>query len=212
MSNSIQEPDEWFQDPGVLQCILHSSTARPPQYATSESACFDLVADFRENQEVTLFKPKLPMELTEGRGESTYKEYKASPSPYSDPDVFRRRNGISIPAGHRALIPTNIEFIIEPGYKMLIYPRSGISLKSAINVGNRVGVVDSDFHLPVFVIVQNENFTTFNAEFIYHGMKIAQAEVVPCRFFNVIEAVDSREAREIERNGGFGSTGESIYE
>ena len=110
---------------------------------------------------------------------------------------------ISIPAGHRSLIPTGIAIALpDPGYVALIFARSGLGIKFGVAPANCVGVIDSDYRGEIMVGLQNsgkENYT------IQPGDRIAQMMITP-----VIQArvtmVDQLDDT-VRGTGGFGSTG-----
>ena len=72
-----------------------------------------------------------------------------------------------------------------------------------INLINSVGIVDSDYVLPVFVPVYNNSQNRIK---IKNGDRIAQGELVPVLRAN-IKITDQRPSQKTDRDGGFGSTG-----
>jgi dUTP pyrophosphatase len=103
--------------------------------------------------------------------------------------------------GDKALIPLGFKAAIPDGYEAQIRPRSGLSLKTGLDIPNSPGTIDSDYREEWGVIVKNagEQDITIN-----HGDRIAQ--VVFARVGLVaFEEVSSLEST--ERSGGFGSTG-----
>ena len=106
-----------------------------------------------------------------------------------------------VPAnGGRALVKTDVAVAVPPGTYGRVAPRSGLALKSGIDVG--AGVIDEDYRGNVGVILFNHGDADFA---IKAGDRIAQlvleriavAEVV------VVEDLDATE----RGAGGFGSTG-----
>lgn len=161
--------------------------APTPEYATRGSACFDLRADFSTDDPVTIYTAandaiKFMPRAIAGQGDE---------------------KAIILDAGQRALIPTGLIFDVPTGFKMLIYPRSGLALKQGLALSNCVGVVDSDYVEPTFVVLQNNSSAR---AIIKHGDKIAQAEFVPAHQVS-FSVTDTRPERKTEREGGFGSTG-----
>jgi len=154
-----------------------------PAYATSGSACFDLVAV----------------------------------------------EDVVVTPGSTALIKTGLKVEVPEGYKLAIYPRSGISLKTPLRMGNSVGQVDSDYRGEVGVIIQNtgiyspynmplamtidnkpfelEGQVPIGSYIIRKGDRIAQGaieQVIQAAF----EIVTDQELSETDRGqGGFGSSG-----
>lgn len=159
-----------------------SETAQIPKYATKGSACFDLRADFT--------------------GHETIKAYNSK-----NEEVTRRidqtNNIVMFEPGDRAMIPTNLIFDIPYGYKILVYPRSGNSLKRGITLANNVGVIDSDYVEPSFVLAK---FDSRVGGHVSHGEAIAQGELVPLTQV-ALSQLDSRPTKKTNRLGGFGSTG-----
>lgn len=159
-----------------------SETAQTPRYATEGSACFDLRADFTGHESVKVFTAK---------NEETTRR------------INHQNNIVMFEQGDRAMIPTNLIFDIPPGYKILVYPRSGSSLKRGITLANSVGVIDSDYVEPSFVLAK---FDARVGGHVSHGEAIAQAELVPVTQASVVPTTE-RPAKKTTRNGGFGSTG-----
>lgn len=62
---------------------------------------------------------------------------------------------VIIAPGETKLVRTGLAFEIPPGYEMQIRPRSGVTLKTKLRVGNAPGTIDSDFRGEVAVIVDN---------------------------------------------------------
>lgn len=112
------------------------------------------------------------------------------------------RDGLTLPPGGRALVPTGLRIAVPAGYELQIRPRSGLALKHGITLPNAPGTVDEDYRGALGVIVLNAGTEPFT---ISHGMRIAQAVLAPVvrAGFALVEALD-----ETERGaGGFGSTG-----
>jgi dUTP pyrophosphatase len=173
-----------------LECILHSKTAELPKYATFGSACFDLKADFEEES------------LIDAYDETNYKaQLMPFPGDAADGSI------LEISPGWRVMVPTNVEFVIPVGYKVLVYSRSGLALKQGLNLVNSVGMIDHDYHHPTYVLLHN---TSKMPASIQKGDRIAQAELVPARFCSKLSQIEVRPHNESlnERTGGFGSTGD----
>ena len=112
------------------------------------------------------------------------------------------RDGMTVPAGGRALIPCGFRVEIPEGYEIQVRPRSGLALKHGITLPNTPGTIDSDYRGPVGVIILNAGSEDFH---IAHGDRIAQFVVAPVvqGLFEVGEGL-TETARGA---GGFGSTG-----
>lgn len=106
--------------------------------------------------------------------------------------------------GRRASIPTGLKMAIPPGWYGRIAPRSGLAVKSGVDV--LAGVVDSDYRGEIMVALINLGDTLVK---FTHGDKIAQM---------IFEIADRAELEFVpneadlgitERGeGGFGSTGQ----
>nr|WP_179481315.1 dUTP diphosphatase [Allobranchiibius huperziae] len=55
------------------------------------------------------------------------------------------RIGLTIPPGHRALIPTGIAIELPDGYAGFVHPRSGLAARHGITMVNAPGTIDSGF-------------------------------------------------------------------
>jgi len=101
------------------------------------------------------------------------------------------------------LVPTGIAIhLADPGLAALILPRSGLGHKHGFVLGNRVGLIDSDYQGEISVSAWNRGHETFTLNPLD---RLAQLVVVPVLqvAFNIVE-----EFAESERGaGGFGSTG-----
>src|SRR6056297_786505 len=112
------------------------------------------------------------------------------------------REGVTLEAGARALIPTGLRIAIPAGYEVQLRPRSGLALRHGITLPNSPGTIDSDYRGPLGVIVMNAGDAAFHIE---HGARIAQMVVAPVvqARFEAVEALEETARGE----GGFGSTG-----
>ena len=52
---------------------------------------------------------------------------------------------VTVPAGGMALIPTGIRAEMEPGWVLMLFPRSSLGFRHALRLSNTVGVIDSDY-------------------------------------------------------------------
>lgn len=113
-----------------------------------------------------------------------------------------QRDGITLIAGERALIPSGLKFEIPQGYEVQIRPRSGLALKHGITLVNAPGTIDSDYRGQVGMVLINLGDKPFH---IAHGERVAQmvfSEVARC------EIIEATSLTATERGaGGFGSTG-----
>lgn len=109
---------------------------------------------------------------------------------------------ITINPGETRLIPTGLVMEIPAGHVGLMFPRSGLSLKTSLRQPNSVGVIDSDYRGEVRGMFTNTGTCDV---VIRRGDRIAQMIVLP---IPGVEWVEVAELGETERGeGGFGSTG-----
>ena len=110
---------------------------------------------------------------------------------------------LELKAGGTELIPTGIAIhIADPGYAVMLIPRSGMGHKHGIVLGNLTGLIDSDYQGQLFVSCWNRSGSSFT---LNPGDRIAQMVMVPVvqAEFNVVESFEVSDRAE----GGFGSTG-----
>ena len=102
----------------------------------------------------------------------------------------------------RAVIPTGLSLEWDDhNYYVRIAPRSGLSVKSSIDIG--AGVIDSDYRGEIkIVVINNHKDNEFE---VLPNMKIAQMVPTKTEKMNVL---DCSELQETSRgSSGFGSTG-----
>ncbi len=156
---------------------------KDPYRATSGSACFDLYSFLPDESEVTVYRNDF---------EETEKVTRV---------VKLKR--VPINPKERILIPTGLILDIPKGYSVRLYPRSSLALKQGLTLANNVGIIDSDYVEPVFVMIFN---MSGYVKYINHEERICQAELFKDQP-HVLEEVLERPERKTERDGGFGSTG-----
>lgn len=114
---------------------------------------------------------------------------------------------ITLQPFERQLIPTGLILLLPEGYECQIRPRSGLSIKHGITLINCVGTVDSDYRDEVKVPLVNLSQQAFTIE---PGERIAQLVIAPVTqaTWDVVdfESVERSKAQ-LDRQGGFGSTG-----
>lgn len=115
------------------------------------------------------------------------------------------QESIMIPAmsNERVLVGTGLAIDLDdPKCMWVLLPKSGLGHKKGLVLGNLVGVVDSDYHLEVFVSCWNSGPQQV---IINRGDFICQAVLIPVLRvkWNVVTEFD----RTVDRVGGFGSTG-----
>ena len=111
---------------------------------------------------------------------------------------------IALEAGKGVKIPTGIRALIDDGWVLQIFPRSGLGFKYRLQLDNSVGIIDSDYYQSdneghIFIKITNDGKEGKSLT-IAEGDGFAQGIFLPYG----ITVDDSAEA---ERNGGFGSTG-----
>jgi dUTP pyrophosphatase len=110
--------------------------------------------------------------------------------------------GVTLPPGGRALLPTGLIVQVPPDYTLVLAPRSSNS-KKGIRLGNGIGIIDQDYHGPsdqLFAAVHNFSNESYTIE---KGERIMQGMIVPIVRAEFVE----REELSASDRGGFGSTG-----
>ena len=143
-------------------------------------------------------------------------------------DIYSPEEYIINP-GECVIIPTGLKVDIPIGYALLIQPRSGMSRKTKLRIANTPGLIDSDYHEEIGVIVENiepplldTELDTNTGEFfggtpilgnlygncytIGKGERFAQMRLVEVPLVNWLQ-VNSLGTFENDHGAGFGSTG-----
>ena len=137
-------------------------------------------------------------------------------------DVYALED-ITVHPGETVLVPTGIKVALPPGYELQVRPKSGRALKTKLRVANTPGTIDSGYRDEIKVIIENveppikdltvddEGRVTsvlYGSDFfIGKGEKFCQlvlSEVPKIAFYRVENIA---EVDDIDRGGGFGSTG-----
>lgn len=110
---------------------------------------------------------------------------------------------ITLSPGQTAKIPTGIRVKMEPGWVLMIFPRSGLGFKYRLQLNNTVGIIDEDYFYSdneghIFIKITNDSNEGKMLQ-IKAGEAFAQGIFVP---FGITM---NDECNGI-RNGGFGST------
>lgn len=116
---------------------------------------------------------------------------------------------IDVLPGETKLIPTGIKINMMtdcPSCMGLVFPRSGVSLKTNLRIANSVGLIDADYQGEIKVIMWNCGNKT---ELIKPLDRIAQLVFANHQFhtFNSINFVKEFSNSTERGSGGFGSTG-----
>lgn len=107
-----------------------------------------------------------------------------------------------LPVGPVIEYDTGLAFEIPKGYVGLVFPRSSITTKTTLGLGNSVGVIDSDYRGTVKFQFKKTNEVVLKDYNI--GDRIGQMMIIP---IPKIELVEVFELSDTERGeGGFGST------
>ena len=116
-------------------------------------------------------------------------------------DLTSTESHVILP-GHRAVVGTGLAIEVPEGTYGRVAPRSGLAVKSGIQVG--AGVVDSDYRGEVKVVLFNQDHT--NTYIVNPGYRIAQLILEKIECPAVEEIKDELDITE-RGDGGFGSTG-----
>lgn len=110
---------------------------------------------------------------------------------------------VALAPGEAATIPTGIRARMEPGWVLLLFPRSSLGFRHQLRLANTTGVIDSDYyhadnegHILVRVVNGGDHPVT-----ISQGERFCQGVFLP---YGLAEEQDAPD----KRRGGFGSTGQ----
>ena len=111
--------------------------------------------------------------------------------------------GFELPAGGSIKIPTGVRALIEEGWVLTLYPRSGLGFKYRFQLDNSVGVIDSDYARSdneghIFMRMTNDNREGKGLR-VPAGTAFAQGVFLP---YGITVDDDVQTVR----NGGLGST------
>jgi len=187
-----------FQDYPTLKYYKMHEDVSDPVKATEGSACFDIHAYFSENNRIVIGQvpPKVTVYTMENKKE--VRECKCWARDNSSFSV-----GIDLLPAERILIPTGLIFDIPENYSIRIHARSSVSLKKGLIIPNGEGIIDSDYYHQTYIMLLNGSADEIR---IYHGDRIAQAELIKTLYHDFQETKEIPEQK-TSRVGGFGSTG-----
>ena len=97
----------------------------------------------------------------------------------------------------------DLAFEIPEGYVGIIFPRSSITTKTTLALGNGVGIIDSDFRGGIKFQFRKTNTMTHKEYEV--GDRIGQMMILPFPYINLIEVDELSDTDRGE--GGFGSSG-----
>ena len=109
---------------------------------------------------------------------------------------------VALGPGESVVVPTGMRAFMEPGWVLLIFPRSGLGFKHHLRLANTAGVIDSDYvnapnggHIMVKIVNGSDHAFTLG-----RGERFCQGVFVPYGLAEEAEQPGSR-------SGGLGSTG-----
>ena len=106
--------------------------------------------------------------------------------------------------GQSIKVPTGLRIKMEPGWMLLILPKSGLGSRFRLQLDNTMGLIDADYYDSdneghIFIKITNDTNEGKVVD-IRAGSGFAQGLFIP---YGITEDDDTEAAR----NGGFGSTG-----
>ncbi|WP_210527973.1 dUTP diphosphatase [Rubellimicrobium arenae] len=112
-----------------------------------------------------------------------------------------REQGISLPPGGRAAVPTGLRLAIPDGYEGQVRARSSLARRGLL-LPNAPGTIDADYRGEVLVLLLNAGDEAIT---LSHGERIAQIVIAPVvqAAFDLADDLDPTP----RGAGGFGSTG-----
>lgn len=153
-----------------------------PEFATEQSACFDIAY--------------------QGAGKQNYTGYNETNKPFTRPTP---KGDVFINSGERVMVPTGLILDIPVGYSVRLHARSGLSLKNGIILANSEAVIDSDYTDELFILLYNRSTVGL---WVTNGSRIAQGELIKQEQYKITEIKD-KPGLKANRRGGLGSTGVS---
>jgi len=109
---------------------------------------------------------------------------------------------VTLQPGEAVTIPTGVRCEMQPGWVLMLFPRSGLGFKHQVHLANTVGVIDSDYfhaanegHIMVRIVNGGD-----------HAVSIARGERF-CQGVFLPHGLAEEEDVLADREGGFGSTG-----
>lgn len=168
-----------------MKIYKDNPNAELPSFATEGSAAFDLKACLTDGDKVRAFNPHnkemlLPVRIA-SNGKMTFQ----------------------LQPQFRTLVPTGLILDIPSKHVVKLYIRSSMALKFGLGLANNVGIIDSDYVDPLYIMVYNMGDTPIN---IYHGDRIAQAILEKTVTYK-LEETTTKPTQKTDREGGLGSTG-----
>lgn len=159
--------------------------AELPTFATEGSAAFDLSACLVDGDKIRAFNPHNKEMMLPVR------------------KATNGKNTIQLMPQFRTLIPTGLILDIPAKHVVKLYIRSSMALKYGLGLANNVGIIDSDYVDPLYLMIYNSGDTPIN---IYHGDRLGQGMLEKTLSYTISESKTKPEQK-TDRNGGLGSTG-----
>ena len=131
---------------------------------------------------------------------------KYSRNPSEQDLVFIGVNGVEVAPGAHVAIPSGIKTIIPQGLAMMMVNKSGVATK--LKLDHSACLIDSEYRDELIFCFFNNNQERIVIE---PGMKITQGLIVPVinlEMGEMLNCVYDEVAKESDRGGGFGSSGE----
>lgn len=110
---------------------------------------------------------------------------------------------VTLQPGESVKIPTGIRAYMEPGWVLMLYPRSGLGFRYRMQLANTVGVIDSDYYGS-----DNEGHIQIKITNDSRDGKVLQIKTGDAFAQGIFMEYGITEDDDVEttRNGGFGST------
>ncbi len=108
---------------------------------------------------------------------------------------------VNLAPGEAITIPTGLRCQMQPGWVLLLFPRSGLGFKHQVRLANTVGVIDRDYFHAV-----NEGHIMVRLVNGPGELRIARGERF-CQGVFLPHGLAEEEEVLADRAGGFGSTG-----
>ena len=109
---------------------------------------------------------------------------------------------VTLAPGEAVTVPTGVRCEMQPGWVLMLFPRSGLGFKHQVRLANTVGVIDADYfhaanegHIMVRIVNGGDYAVS-----IGKGERFCQGVFLP-------HGLAEEETVLADREGGFGSTG-----
>lgn len=153
------------------------------QFKKDMIACYPDMANHEENIQNIYDEIKMPKRATEG---SAGYDFHIPFTGFVDKKVD-------------LTIPTGIRCIMEPGWVLMLFPRSGLGFKYGVALKNTVGIVDSDY-------ANAENEGHIMVKLTADQNKVLEADSAFAQGIFLPFGITVDDEADGVRTGGFGST------